>query len=314
MPAAPELATARLVLRPLTVDDAPALYPVYSDPRAMEHWHTPAHASVEETRDQIAQDLAPGADIWAVWHPADQRAIGVVGYLGNTSAPGLGYIFHPDYWGQGYATEAVSAALAHGFATRGLDRVELWITDANRASQRLAGRLGFTLRGRFRQRYGHRAASHEMRVYGLHAAEWRAGAAAGSTPPPCYRLEPILAVPDVRAAAEWYRDMLEFSLDWLYGDPPTHGAVSLAQWTTEGARIQLTANTAGNTEAAADPPGTASGTALYLFAGPDLDARYARYAARGVEVVREPADYPWGMREFAVRDLNGYLLRFGVPG
>jgi len=311
------LVTARMELRPLALEDAGRLHSIYSHPDATRHWHTPPHSTIEQTRAMIADELRGSGQQWTIWRRADEaggradwRAVGVAGYLGNPGVPGFGYILRPDDWGQGYMAEAVRAALEYGFTRLGLDRVELWITEDNVRSQRLAQRLGFTLRGRFRQHYPHNAASHENRVYGLHVDEWRAMKAGEQTtgprvPPPCYRVEPILAVADVRTAAEWYRDRLEFTLDWLYGHPPTHGAVSLRHWTAEGATIQLT-----HAAAEAGPP---PGLALYLHVGPDIDARYDRYVKRGVEIERPLADYPWGMREFSVRDPHGYLLRFGAP-
>ena len=42
------------------------------------------------------------------------------------------------------------------------------------------------------------------------------------------RLSPILAVPDIRAAVDFYTRVLGFELDWLWQDPPVHGAVHSA--------------------------------------------------------------------------------------
>ena len=35
------------------------------------------------------------------------------------------------------------------------------------------------------------------------------------------------------------------------------------------------------------------------------------YKSSGVEILSEPEDMPWGMREFNIKDLNGHRLRFG---
>lgn len=43
---------------------------------------------------------------------------------------------------------------------------------------------------------------------------------------------------------------------------------------------------------------------------PDVDAVYDRCVERGVMVVHEIADRPYGLRDFIVRDLNGFRLRF----
>ncbi len=46
-----------------------------------------------------------------------------------------------------------------------------------------------------------------------------------------------------------------------------------------------------------------------LLATPNLDDVFARLQARDVEVVQEPADQPYGVRDCAVRDPAGNLLR-----
>jgi RimJ/RimL family protein N-acetyltransferase/uncharacterized glyoxalase superfamily protein PhnB len=303
--------TDRLVMRPLVDGDAEALYRTYSHPQATRFWCAP-HVTVDDTRALIASELRGPGISWTVClggeHGSNEPSepIGVVSYLGNVGVPGLGYIMHPDYWGHGYMAEAVRAALAYGFSNLGIDRVELWIAGDNLRSLRLAERLGFTYRGRFRQKYYHDPASHEKRVYGLHINEWRTGPDAKPEPiPPCYGLEPVLAVRNVGATAEWYRNQLDFVIYWLVDDPPTHGSVALCQWTPEGARIQLTQ--------ASEAINLPTGLSLYLFVGPDIDERYARCLARGVEIVRALDSFPWGMREFSVRDPNGYVLRFGTP-
>lgn len=298
------ITTDRLVLQPLTVDHAPALYTVYSHPEAMHYWNTPCHASVDATRTMIEDMSHARACWWAIRHQEDSRVIGAVGYLGNQGPPGMGYILHPAYWRQGIMREAVRAALDFGFDQLGLDRVELWINDDNLPSQRLAEQIGFTRRGRFRQKYDHYESSHEKLVYGLLRAEWRsAQPTEGRRGPLVYSLQPILAVTDVAATAAYYRDKLGFTIAFLFGEPPTFGAVSLHEWTGEGAHIQLS-----EVDMLTPPQ-----VGLYLFAGPAIADLYARYRAAGVQVERDLADQPWGMREFAIRDCNGYLLRFGLP-
>jgi predicted enzyme related to lactoylglutathione lyase len=59
------------------------------------------------------------------------------------------------------------------------------------------------------------------------------------------------------------------------------------------------------TSAAGGPPGS---TSLWLQV-PDVDVEYKRLEAAGVDVVEEPADMPWGLREMACRDPDGMQLR-----
>jgi catechol 2,3-dioxygenase-like lactoylglutathione lyase family enzyme len=45
------------------------------------------------------------------------------------------------------------------------------------------------------------------------------------------------------------------------------------------------------------------------FRSDDLDATFAKVRAAGAEIVQEPADQPWGVRDGAIRDPAGNLIR-----
>ena len=54
----------------------------------------------------------------------------------------------------------------------------------------------------------------------------------------------------------------------------------------------------------------AKGTfAVILLATADLDAAFSRLQASGVEVVQEPTEQPYGVRDCAIRDQAGNLIR-----
>ena len=54
----------------------------------------------------------------------------------------------------------------------------------------------------------------------------------------------------------------------------------------------------------------AKGTyATLLLATPDLDGTFARLQASDAEIVQEPAEQPYGVRDCAVRDPAGNLVR-----
>ena len=48
------------------------------------------------------------------------------------------------------------------------------------------------------------------------------------------------------------------------------------------------------------------------LATPDVDATFAKLEASGAEVVQEPTDQPYGVRDCAFRDPSGNMLR--IPG
>jgi catechol 2,3-dioxygenase-like lactoylglutathione lyase family enzyme len=54
----------------------------------------------------------------------------------------------------------------------------------------------------------------------------------------------------------------------------------------------------------------AKGTyAIIILAADDLDGTYARLQAGGVEIVQEPTEQPYGVRDCAVRDPAGNMIR-----
>jgi RimJ/RimL family protein N-acetyltransferase/uncharacterized glyoxalase superfamily protein PhnB len=288
------LTTARLTLRPLSEADATDLFPCMSDAETMRHWHTPPHANLADTAAMIREmTRLPEACWWALC-PADSgKACGFIGYHGNQGIPGMGYLLQRDMWGQGYVPEAMQAVLSHGFTVLGLERAELWIREANRASQRVAEKAGFTRRG---------SLGSGQLIYGLTAEAWSHGKLPRNGQR-CYALEPVLPVRSVAETSAFYRDVLGFAVEFLYGDPPTHAGVFLGEWTNQGARIQFS-------QVESDEPITHAGW-LYLFVSGDIDGLYARLQANGVQIVEEIASEPWGMREFTIADCNGHQLRFG---
>lgn len=113
------------------------------------------------------------------------------------------------------------------------------------------------------------------------------------------RSEGIFSVADVPATVRFYRDKLGFVGEWLWGDPPTFGGVT---WGKVGVMFCLDPELAAKVEGH-----------YHAFAVTGIDELYARHRANGVDIVSPLELKPWGMREYTVRDLNGYHLRIGEP-
>lgn len=301
----PTLNTSRLTLRPLTPDDAEGIFKAYSDPEAMRFIPYLPHKTVEETRKDIQREINNGTQYWGIRLQGSDEVIGKVGFLGNTRVPAMGYILQRAHWGKGLVTEAMRPAITHGFNKKQLDRIELWIDERNIGSRKVAEKLGFHITGRVHSRFHWEEKYHLAYTYGLYATQWKDAIAPKVTPPPMfYSIQPVLVVHDVRATTAFYRDRLGFHIDFLYGDPPTHAAVARGDWATEGAFIQLSA-VSSDTEI--HPQGW-----LYIMVHEEIDRLYQSFVAQGIEVENPPQTQPWGMREFQIKDCNGYRLRFGT--
>lgn len=49
---------------------------------------------------------------------------------------------------------------------------------------------------------------------------------------------------------------------------------------------------------------------LYVYVGRALDDLFTSYKSRGVTIVGDPRDRPWGLRQFDIQDCDGYQLSF----
>lgn len=105
---------------------------------------------------------------------------------------------------------------------------------------------------------------------------------------------PILNVKNVPAAIAYYVDKLGFHKEWDWGSPATFGCVF-----RDAVRIFLC-------EGAQGGPGTWISVFIH-----DVDALHADYQRRGVIIRQAPTNFPWGLREMNVEDLDGHRLRLG---
>jgi len=169
------LETARLILRPRTLDDAEALHAAFADAELMQYWSGPPHASVEETRADLARD-APEWRRWAITLKGNDRAIGVVaaGEKRQGNVTEIGYILARDHWGNGIAREAVSAVIDQIFA-EGQRRVFADTDPDNLPSRALLERLGFKHEALLRAEWETHLGVRDTTIYGLLRDEWKRG-------------------------------------------------------------------------------------------------------------------------------------------
>ena len=80
----------------------------------------------------------------------------------------IGYDLARELWGQGLATEALTAAIRFGFSDMQLNRIEAQTIADNEPSTRLLGRLGFAREGtRRRYSWEEDGTFHDGAIYGL---------------------------------------------------------------------------------------------------------------------------------------------------
>jgi catechol 2,3-dioxygenase-like lactoylglutathione lyase family enzyme len=112
----------------------------------------------------------------------------------------------------------------------------------------------------------------------------------------CDQLHPGLAVSDLQATIDFYVSKLGFTRGFTWGEPPTFAGVNLGN-------VQIFLSKGA--------PAPAAHPAAVSFLVGDVDRLYEFHRAKGVAIAEPIDDRPYGIRDYAVRDLNGYYLSFG---
>jgi RimJ/RimL family protein N-acetyltransferase len=144
----PTLETERLVLRGWTDDDLNPFAQMMADS------HVARFIGGTLSRNDAWRAMASfighwalrGYGFWVVERKSDGVFLGRIGLWQPEGWPAMevGWALDRSYWGKGYATEAAKAALDVGFRDHPVPKLISLIHPDNRASQRVAERLGET--------------------------------------------------------------------------------------------------------------------------------------------------------------------------
>lgn len=155
--------TARLQMRPLTLDDLDALAEIYQHP-LVARWIGP-HTRQDVARE-IAEHIENQASLgWSFWAVEDRDSGLLIGDCGlqplehRGPEVEIGYDFHPSAWGRGLATEAACEVIRQAFAL-GLEHVVAVVKPDNLASQRVLEKAGLQPAGE-REVYGEQMLLYE---------------------------------------------------------------------------------------------------------------------------------------------------------
>lgn len=148
------LETERLALREAVEADAPFVLALLNSPGFLEHIgdrgvRTEAEARAYIVERMIGSYRQHGFGMWVAQEKRGGAAVGLAGLVRREGLdmPDVGYAFLPDAWGQGYASEAAAAVLAHGQGPMGLGRLAAITSPDNYASMAVLKKVGFTFQG-----------------------------------------------------------------------------------------------------------------------------------------------------------------------
>jgi ribosomal-protein-alanine N-acetyltransferase len=159
----PQIETRRLLLREASSDDAQALFDMYSLEAVVRYWDHPAWTQISQADDLIksAFDGFAAYEFFA-WCVTLRESGAVIGtcclfdYSEEHRTAEIGYAFHPDHWGQRYASELMPSLIAFGFDSIDLNRIHAEADPRNLASLKILLSHGFKQEGLLRQNWIYR--------------------------------------------------------------------------------------------------------------------------------------------------------------
>lgn len=174
--------TERLILRPFTADDFEAVYELQSSPDITRYLtygvrdETEVREVLAKKQEQTVFHEDKGALSIAIELPERSRLIGEVMLFACSAEhrlAELGYVFHPDFGGKGYATEAAAEVLRLAFEEFGRHRVIGRLDVRNAPSARVLERLGMRREAHFVQNEFFKGEWTDEVVYAILDHEWR---------------------------------------------------------------------------------------------------------------------------------------------
>jgi [ribosomal protein S5]-alanine N-acetyltransferase len=172
-----KIVSERLVIRDHLKSDLKAMHQWMSNHVTMKFldWKTD---SIDQTSDKLSEAMADAGSsnrkkyFFAVERRDSSKIIGEVGFtvLSKNDFGGIaesGYFFIPQYWGQGFASEALITVNNFVFDELKLHKVVAGCDAENRASEKVMLKCGMIKEGEFKQHHFHRGKWCDRLKYGL---------------------------------------------------------------------------------------------------------------------------------------------------
>jgi len=178
----PDIQTERLLLRKVTIDDAPDLLVSTSDPEVARYTTWEPYDSVKQAEDFLRSVISnyerDEPANWGLELRENERFIGMCGFMADSWDPeharaSLGYAIGREHWGRGLVSEAVRAAIQFGFEKLSLNRIEARCVAENTASERVMQKAGMGYEGTLRDYVFRKGRYWDYRVYSILRREYR---------------------------------------------------------------------------------------------------------------------------------------------
>ena len=148
-----EMESERILLRPISLQDAEDMYEYTSDEETTRFIYEP-HKDLEQTKTVIANYfIKEPIGKYAIVLKESNKMIGTIEFRVHewNKSGELGFTLNRQFWGNGYMTEAGRLILKLAFEVLGLERVYAGHEVKNSASGKVLSRLGMKCEGILRK-------------------------------------------------------------------------------------------------------------------------------------------------------------------
>ncbi|MGG4178964.1 GNAT family protein [Virgibacillus pantothenticus] len=167
------ITTERLIIRHFELRDWEEVYP-YTSRKSVMKYMPEGVLTKQETQKMIKKNLGESAKKFAVILANQNILIGHMeffNYFGDHTYE-IGWVFHPEYYNQGYASEAALAILKYGFEELELHRIVATCQPENVPSFRVMEKIGMRREGHFKKCIPHGDEWWDEYSYAVLKEEW----------------------------------------------------------------------------------------------------------------------------------------------
>lgn len=181
LPAIPVLESQRLKLRPITLNNACALFNYAKNENMTKYVPWKAHKSINDSIgfiNSLLQEYKQFSSLmWAVQLKDDETntmigTCGFIRYFAHTKCWEIGYAFNPKEWGKGYAKEALLTAINYGFESTDSIRIEGSCVKENIASAKTMESVGMKFEGFSRSNFIKDGKVSDCKIFSIIRSEY----------------------------------------------------------------------------------------------------------------------------------------------
>lgn len=170
----PTLETERLFLMEFAKSNAEEIFKMRSDEKVQKYLDRDIHKSVEESAamidGMIKSYINKEAINWIIRKKDTSDVIGYIGYwrmIRHNVRAEIGYAMKPEFWGNGYMSEAFTKVIEFGFKKFCLHSIEANVNPSNASSIKLLEKLGFKREAFFKEDYFYNGKFLDTAIYSL---------------------------------------------------------------------------------------------------------------------------------------------------